>query len=291
MKHQIYYLNDEKTARLDCFLHKASREMPYRAECPAVVVCPGGGYSMCSDREAEPVAFQYLAAGFHAFVFRYSVGVAAKYPTPLTELCQALKLIRENAQDWGIIPDKIAVCGFSAGGHLVASLGVHWNDEKIKQLSGCENGENKPNLMILGYPVITNAYLNRSGAIERLAGDNDVEETRKQTALQNHVSCDTPPAFIFHGFADDAVPVRDSLVFATALESKNIPVELHIYSHKYHGYSLADDVTSTAPDLAAASWMPLSIAWLKRNFNGQEPGHREDRKVPSAGDLDGFVIS
>lgn len=290
MEHKIYYLNDEKTARLDCFLHEASHEMPYRKECPAVVVCPGGGYSMCSDREAEPVAFQYLAAGFHAFVFRYSVGDAAKYPTPLSELCRALKLIRENAQEWHIIPDKIAVCGFSAGGHLVASLGVHWNDEQIKQISGCGNGENKPNLIILGYPVITNSYLNR-GAIKRLAGDNDIEEIKAQTALQNHVSADTPPAFIFHGFADNVVPVRDSLIFAAALESKNIPVELHIYSHKYHGYSLADDVTSTAPDSVAASWMPLSIAWLKRNFYGTEPGHSDNRAVPAEGDLDGFVIS
>lgn len=290
MKHLTYYLNDEKTARLDCFLHEASREMPYRTECPAVVVCPGGGYSMCSDREAEPVAFKYFAAGFHAFVFRYSVGEAAKYPTPLTELCRALKLIRENAQEWDLIPNKIAVCGFSAGGHLVASLGVHWNDEDIKELSDCKNGENKPNLMILGYPVITNSYLNR-GAIKRLAGDNDVDEIRKQTALQNHVSADTPPAFIFHGFADSVVPVRDSLVFAAALESQNIPVELHIYSHKFHGFSLADDITSTEPDFISQSWMPLSIAWLKRNFSGVEPGHREDRKVYNDGDLDGFVIS
>lgn len=129
---ETFYFSEDKTIRLDCYLYESYAAMPYRATRPAVLVCPGGAYNGCSPREADPIAFGYLAAGFHTFVLYYSLKEKADYPRPLTDLCKAMKLIRENADKWGVIKDQIAVCGFSAGGHLAASLGVHWNDYYIK---------------------------------------------------------------------------------------------------------------------------------------------------------------
>lgn len=121
---------------------------------PAVVVCPGGGYNYCAAIEGEPIATRFIAAGFHAFVVRYSTmgnNPDAKYPMALEELSKALEIIREHAEEWNIDKDKIAVCGFSAGAHLACSLGCFWNREPIKT----ENLQNKPNAMILSYPVIS----------------------------------------------------------------------------------------------------------------------------------------
>lgn len=267
MKNQTFYLSEDKSVRLDCYLYEPSEDMKYRKKRPAVVVCPGGGYYICSAREADPVANGYLAAGFHAFVLYYSLNEAAEYPRPLTELCAALKLIRQHADEWGVIPDQIAVCGFSAGGHLAASLGVHWNDEAIKEKTGCTHGENKPNALILGYPVISTSWMEQSGALDRIIGRGDRDKVYRDLNVHTCVNADTPQTFLCHTFRDHCVPVLDSLKFAEALEKQNIPFELHVYPNGYHGLSLSNEqVCEEGGDPDFAGWFALSVKWLKRLF-------------------------
>ena len=268
---KTFYLSEDKTVRLECYLYEPCETIPYRKARPAVVVCPGGGYRICSEREADPVAMGFLAQGFNAFVLHYSLGEKADYPRPLTDLCGALKLIRENAESWGVIKDQIAICGFSAGGHLAASLGVHWNDDYIKEKASCLSEENKPNALILGYPVISTSWMENSGSLNRIIGKNDKDWAYKELNLHTCVNSDTPPTFLFHTFRDQSVPVADSLKFAGALEQNNIPFELHIYPNGPHGLSLSTaDVCEDGGDKDVAGWFMLSVNWLRRLFYNSE---------------------
>ena len=255
---------------LNCYLHENppiafGEEM----ERPAVVVCPGGGYSHLSEREADPIALEYLAKGFNAFVLYYSLNEAAIFPKPIVDLSMALKIIRENAEEWHILKDKIAVCGFSAGGHLCASLGVHWNLPEVQEKSDCFNGENQPNALILCYPVITTrgwlAY-----KYEKFIGDRDVNEIKKLLDCSLHVGPHTPPAFLTHNFSDGGVPVQESLEFARVLEQNNIPFEMHIVPNGYHGMGLGNLETARYEDASFGKWMELSILWLNRLFSDKE---------------------
>lgn len=261
-------LTDDGRARLVAYLHEPAGEMSYLNTRPAVVVCPGGGYVYCSRREADPIAMQYLAAGFHAFVLYYSAGEDVSFPTPLCELSQSMKLIRDNSEEWGIIPDKIAVCGFSAGGHLSASLGTLWNHPIIEKKTGMKNGENRPNALILGYPVTTTSWMVNDGAIERiLREDNSLKEL---LCCQNFVGKHTPPAFLFHTYMDNLVPVEDSLCFANAMAKQDIPFEMHIFKDGGHGLSLASPLTGHFGDgvdgLESSEWVKMSTRWLWRLF-------------------------
>lgn len=277
MRFEKFYLNEnDGTITLDCFLYDPSASMPSLDVRPAVVVCPGGGYNICSDREADPVAMCYTAAGYHTFILRYSLGEAAAYPNSLLDLCRAMKIIRGHSEEWGVNKDQIAVCGFSAGGHLAASLGVHWRDEEIQKRSGCTGDEIKPNALILAYPVISSSWMENSTVLPRLVADSDFEKTYRDLNLHACVSESTPPSFITHTFRDTAVPVTDSLKFATALDDNRIPFELHIFPNGGHGMSLATRLTpGGGTDASFAQWMGLSIRWLDRLFQNPEEAAAE----------------
>ncbi len=228
----------------------------------AVVICPGGGYSMCSPREAEPIALHFCNAGFSAFVVDYCVK-PIKYPEALTDVSNAIKLIRQNAEEWAIDADKIAVCGFSAGGHLAASIGTLWNaEDRVK----CRNEENKPNALILSYPVIMWGDKAHKGSFYNLLGEGLTNEEYSKLSLDKRVSKDTPPTFLWHTFEDEAVPVENSLAFAGALRANDVPFELHIYPKGGHGYSLATKEVSYNPDSHIASWIKFAVEWLNELF-------------------------
>jgi acetyl esterase/lipase len=261
---------DEIRPALATYILEGTSELNADKKRASVLICPGGGYAYTSDREAEPVAMRFLAAGFNAFILRYRTA-PSRHPKPLLDLSRAMWIIRENADKWNLDPEKIAVCGFSAGGHLAASLGVFWNELYISEAIGMPEGINKPNGLILGYPVITSGKYAHRGSFSNLLGRDATAEQKEGMSLELHVKNQVPPTFLWHTFHDLAVPVENSLLFAQALRQSGIPFELHIFPDGPHGLSLCDEETAVNnPDLInphAANWMPLCIEWLKELFS------------------------
>ena len=156
---------------LDVYLRTPAPAMPNALRRPLVLVVPGGGYEHVSAREADPVALKFAAAGYHAAVLTYSVGEGARNYQPLRQLSAALALLREHAEAWGVLPEQIAVCGFSAGGHLALSGAV-------LDIPG-ETAQQRPDAVILGYPVITAGEYAHRGSFVQLSGSEDRAEHQR----------------------------------------------------------------------------------------------------------------
>lgn len=232
---------------------------------PAVVICPGGGYEYCSVREAEPVALRFAAFGIAAFVLRYSC-VNKKFPTALLEAAQAVAYVRNNSEELGVDPEKIMICGFSAGGHLAASLAVHWKKPFITETLGGESELYKPNGAVLCYPVITSGEKRHDGSIVNIAGSDYPAEIMELVSLEKQVTADVPPVFLWHTSDDGCVPVENSLMFASALAANNVPFACHIFESGVHGLALCDDTTAgydghLNPD--CARWFGMAVDWIK----------------------------
>ena len=216
---------------------------PARATGQAAVVCPGGGYRYCSPREADPVAVQFLQAGYHVFTLIYSTDHAPLLWQPLTEAASAILYLRRNAADLRIAADKITIVGFSAGAHLAASTALLWDAAPVQQAHGITGTEARPNAVVLGYPVITSGKIAHRGSIENLCG---ADEALLQTmSLEYQVRPEVPPFFIWHTVEDQAVPVETSLLLAGALKENNVPFELHLFTHGGHGSSTCTYVVNT----------------------------------------------
>lgn len=233
----------------------------------AVVMCPGGGYRFTSDREAEPVALQLLATDFCVFVLRYSVA-PVRYPVALLQTAAAVQYVREHAAQYRVQPDKVAVMGYSAGGHLAASLGVRWNEPWLGETLGAEPAQLRPDGLLLCYPVISAGEFRHQGSFENLTGSDDPAQWEKHS-LEKLVHGGTPKTFLWHTFTDATVPVENSVLFFSALRRHNIPTELHIYPDGPHGLSLADErtIAPNRPDLVqpdVANWLDMAVRWLKQ---------------------------
>lgn len=237
----------------------------------AVVVCPGGGYHFLSEREAEPIVFKFLSAGFNVFLLRYSIKPNAKDYAPLIEAGMAIKYVRENAEKYNTDPNYVFISGFSAGGHLAASAGTLWNVKPVREALGIESGEtpegiNRPTGTILSYPVITGGDKAHKGSIKNVSGcDPLTDEAIAEFSLELHVDETTSPAFIWHTFTDKTVPVENALLYASALTAHKVPFELHIYPEGVHGLSLCNEWTSSQnPDKIVPhceDWINLAIKW------------------------------
>ena len=255
-------------ATLTAYVLSNSNEISLLRKHKAVLICPGGGYGFVSEREAEPVALAFLAEGIDAFVLNYEVAPAVKHPQPLLDVSRSMCIIRENAEKWNVDINNIAVCGFSAGGHLAASLGVFWKEKYIQEKLGIEEGMNKPNALILGYPVIScKEEIAHRDSFYNLLGYDQEKEVYESMSLEKYVNKDTPPAFIWHTFDDNLVPVENSLVFAQSMKKHNVPFELHIFPSGVHGLSLCDERTGNTDELInpeAGRWVKLCMDWFKR---------------------------
>lgn len=235
MEREVITLNGERDVTLTTYTQRAGGEFRRAPRRPAVLILPGGGYAMCSEREADPVAFAYLAAGFQAFVLRYSVGKHAAWPNPLDDYEQAMALIRSRADDWGIYRDKVAVVGFSAGGHLAGVAAT--------------SARERPNAAVLGYAAL---------------GGCGTPANTGAPAVASAVDDLTPPCFVFASASDVLVPVTNSIEFIGALAQAGISFESHIYAFAPHGFSTGVDALEDPDGLCsrALHWVADSVAWL-----------------------------
>ncbi len=251
-------------AHADTYLISHSEEISIQKR-PMVVICPGGGYCFTSEREAEMFALKWNAYGYQAVVLWYSYRPAV-YPTALLELARTVKLVRENAAQWDVDPDQIFVQGSSAGGHLAASYGMFWNRGFLAEALNTDAELLRPNGMILNYPVITSGEFAHRESFENLLGDQYAQLV-EDMSLENQVSKDTPPAFVWHTNQDGLVPAENSLLLALAMRRAGRPVELHMYMKGDHGLGLASEITRDreggAVEPSCESWFELAWRWTK----------------------------
>lgn len=284
MKCNRIMIDKETNAFFDTYL--LNDHIPQnRKKRPLIIVCPGGAYNHLSVREGEPVALAFCNNGYHAIVLNYTVGVEAAMPKPLYDLANTVKIIRERSDEWNVDKNKIHICGFSAGGHLAASLGVYWNNhDMMKDLDIDDYEVIKPNGLILSYPVIDlKSTINKSKTDFKqgeekdftllhpklqyddifendgdrvllnyellmntyICGQYPTSELLKKYSLQNHVSKETPATFIWHGGEDKSIFPRNSILFANALDVHEVNYELHIFGKGGHGISLANEQTAS----------------------------------------------
>ncbi|MDF2524578.1 MAG: alpha/beta hydrolase [Clostridiales bacterium] len=295
---KIKLWKDDNEAYLQTYILHNSQEFKTGERHPAVIICPGGAYFKATDREAEPVAMRFATLGYNAFVLKYNTYYGDKiidrknppsgnentaYPQPLYDLAQAILTIRENAENWLIDTNKIILCGFSAGGHLVSGMGVHWQDELFTDKFNVDSELFKPSAIILGYPL-TDYLVMREGAksdnpsavaFQEIANKivfgktNPSDEELMKLSPVNYVSDKTPPTFLWHTADDESVYVSNSLRFATMLTKYKVPYELHIFESGVHGLSLADETTAANdkhvnPDCQV--WFDLAETWLKKHI-------------------------
>lgn len=255
----------EGPAKLSAYILDNIKVAPDRKRT-AVVVVPGGGYRNCADREQEPVAMRFLGMGCHAFILNYSVA-PHRFPVSLRELALSVATIRENARQWNIDADRILVCGFSAGGHLTCSLGTFWNRPVAFEAIGKRPEEVRPNGLILCYPVITSGQFRHQGSVNQLLGEDPDRKLVDLFSLENQVTEEMPPVFLWHTLTDQNVPVENSLLLADAMRRAGINFEFHIYPSGGHGLSLATSETGgdqeTLVEPCCQTWISLVQSWIE----------------------------
>ncbi|MBO4431892.1 MAG: alpha/beta hydrolase [Clostridia bacterium] len=231
---------DGKDPYVDIYLPYNMAEMKRQNDVRAtMVICPGGAYFFCSERESEPIALKFLDMGFNVFVINYSVA-PHRYPSQLIEVAALFDYINKNATDLHCDTKKIGIIGFSAGGHLAAHYSNLWDDAIIKEKFGATY---KPAASILCYPVISTKDAHR-GSFENLLGHfPETEEEINRFSCEKLVGRQTPPTFLFHTFEDTTVPVQNSIYYANALADNGIPFEIHIYPYGWHGLATCDSLT------------------------------------------------
>jgi len=226
-----------------------------------VVICPGGGYRiLASSHEGYDIAEKFNEIGVSALVLYYrlpadSAQVEKKY-APLQDAQTAIALVRQNAVKWNIDQSKVGIMGFSAGGHLAATASTHFN----KDYTGILSGSNlRPDFSILMYPVISMRSFGHGGSTQNLLGKNPTEDELILFSNEEQVNAQTPKAFLVHASDDNAVPLKNSLLYAEKLTANKVAVDLHVYAKGGHGFGLNNKTTSG--DL----WFDRLISWMKAN--------------------------
>ena len=257
----------EAVGNLYTYFLDSSIEMRPNEKRPVILMCPGGGYEMTSDREAEPMAMQFLAMGYHVAILRYSVS-PARYPVALQQVAESVLYLKNHAEEYHIDPEKIVLQGCSAGGHLAANYGIAWNSPFLTKLMGMENDPERLRVagLLLCYPVITSGEKAHEESFRNLLGEQ-YEEKKEELSLENQVTPDTPPTFLWHTATDETVPVENSLYFFQACLQQGVSAELHIYPVGGHGLSLANEETCRANGIGVQkecqSWIGLAQTWLE----------------------------
>ena len=221
MKIQLGEVVQDQACTIEYFLH------PEGGERGMVIVFPGGGYAALAPHEAAPIAEKFVELGFHAAVCMYRVKPVT-FPQPLEDARNAVKYTREHAAELGVKPDKIAVLGFSAGGHLAAM---------VSNMPG--SAEARPDASILCYPVLSALTVNAHvGSYYNLFGNQLPTKEYYEFCWPEVANKNTPPAFLWHTVTDDCVPMENSMEYTLKLKKLNIPVELHLFPRGGHGLGL-----------------------------------------------------
>lgn len=294
---------DREDVTLTTYILHNSTEFQTNMKKPAVLICPGGAYLSCSDREAEPIALAFASMGYQTFVLRYSTygGEAfammgtgkelpekpeVNYPTQMREIGMAMAKIKEHAEEWHVDANRVAICGFSAGAHNCAMYSVYWDKPVIVDYIGKGKELLRPAACILGYTLSDYVFMKASGLtgmdkdffdVSNYAflGTKDPSDALlKEVSPAFLVDDQTPPTYLWATAGDNLVPVQHSLLYAHALADQGIPFEMHIFEEGDHGLALAAQATATSqkecrPD--AAKWVGLCDAWLKKRFSFELP--------------------
>ncbi|MCO6543369.1 MAG: alpha/beta hydrolase [Lactobacillus sp.] len=303
MKINVYNLDSENPqVTLTAYLLDNSAETINGKPRPGIIICPGGGYFSCSDREAEPIALKFASLGYHAFILRYTTyndnGLELPdlskplplkserlFPKQVFELAQSMIFVKKHATQWHLDPKKVAVCGFSAGGHNAALYMTNWNHDWIKDQFTDDYELLRPAACILGYALTDYVMLQQqvnelptgmdksfmlASFVAFLGKENPNKELLTKVSPALNVDSDTPPTFLWATAEDSLVSAQHSLRLAQSLKQANVPFELHIFEKGSHGLSLADQTTASAksqikPDVAA--WFNLCAIWLQKRFS------------------------
>lgn len=229
-----------------------------KATGAAVLICPGGGYAiLAAGHEGSELAEWFNERGIAAFVLKYRLpndkAMTNQHQVPLLDAKQGMRLIRQNATKWGIDAKKVGVMGFSAGGHLAATLSVHFNSPPDASL------ETRPDFSILMYPVISfDETISHGGSRKNLLGNQNTADLVRFYSNELQVNGTTPPAFLVHSQDDKAVPAENSINYFLALKKHNIPAELHLYPTGGHGYGLRTEGKGSV-----SNWPTALEGWLK----------------------------
>ena len=250
---------------LTSYIHDPHEELNISTR-RAIIVCPGGGYQFLSEREGEPVALRYFAAGLNVFVLRYSIREKAAGDAPLIESALAVKYIRDHAEEYFVDPAYVFITGFSAGGHLTACAGVFWNRPEATEGLDVPYGYNKPRGIMPIYPVIS--MKGHGFSIKNLlCKDDPTREETDYVSVDQHVTADSSPVFIVHSADDELVDARNSLDFAMAYANAGVPYELHIFPHAQHGCALGNAITDMGNpnwnDPMIARWVEMAAYWAE----------------------------
>lgn len=267
-RHQLFEGEDEVV--LTAYIQEEKRERP------AMLVFPGGAYLFLAGHEGEPVALAYAARGFQSFVLSYTIHKPRAASLALRDAAAAVAFVRKHAEEFGVRADSVALCGFSAGGHLAATLAVSWTDEALAASVGASCAEIRPDACVLSYAPLahvgdeTDIGEGQADMLDALFG------TKKPTAEQiegckpvNRVTEKTAPCFVWNTGEDTLVTPDNTLLFGAALFRQGVPCEAHVFEPGGHGVSLADErVGVTDPKIkeGVSPWFELSVSWLSRRF-------------------------
>ncbi|TYT25988.1 alpha/beta hydrolase [Luteimonas viscosa] len=235
---------------------------PPHPDGTALLVAPGGGYErVVLDKEGTTLVPAFAGSGITLFVLRYRLpgdGHAEGADVALADAQRSLRMIRACAPAWGLDPARVGMLGFSAGGHLAASLGTRFDESLQPPIDAYDATSARPDFLLLGYPVIDMAGRDaHAGSRRRLLGPAPSPDSLRRYSPQHAVDGRTPPTFLLHASDDTSVPVRNSLVFHAALRAAGVPAELHVYAAGGHGFG-----THAIADNRLAGWPRLAIDWI-----------------------------